>query len=83
MLVAAILGHFIKAITPEIADATAAVVVSVIILIALLPLLSGMYRTSCKLNELRREELAERIMAMNSVEPQQLQDYEVANASFA
>jgi len=62
VLIAAVLGEYIDAITPEVADAAAAVVVSGIILIALLPLLSGMLRTGFELYAIRREEASERIM---------------------
>lgn len=59
------LGEYIDVVTPEVADASAAVIVSAIILVALLPLLAGVYRTWCELSAIRREEASERIMDLN------------------
>ena len=67
VLIAAILGQFIEVVTPEVADAGAAIVVSAIILIALLPLLSGMVRTGCELYVIRREEASEKLMESSGV----------------
>ncbi|GFH57314.1 hypothetical protein CTEN210_13791 [Chaetoceros tenuissimus] len=57
VLIAALLGEFVEGVSPEIADASAAVVVSSIILVALLPLLNGMVRICRELLLLRREEV--------------------------
>lgn len=57
VLIAALLGEFVKGVSPEVADASAAVVVSSIILVALLPLLNGMLRICRELLLLRREEI--------------------------
>lgn len=62
VLIASLLGKYVDVVTPEVADAAAAVVVSLIILIALIPLLSGMVKTTCELITIRREEVRERIM---------------------
>jgi len=57
VLIAALLGEFVKGVSSEVADASAAVVVSSIILVALLPLLNGMLRICRELLLLRREEI--------------------------
>lgn len=62
VLIASLLGKYVDAITPEVADAIAAVVVSGIILTALIPLLTGMVRTACELISIRQEEALEEIL---------------------
>jgi len=62
VLIASLVGKYVDAITPEVADAIAAVIVSGIILTALIPLLSGMVRTACELISIRREEALEKIL---------------------
>lgn len=62
VLIASLVGKYVDAITPEVADAIAAVVVSGIILTALIPLLTGMVRTACELISIRREEALEKIL---------------------
>ena len=62
VLIASLLGKYVDAITPEVADAIAAVVVSGIILTALIPLLTGMVRTACELISIRREEVLEEVL---------------------
>ncbi len=70
VLTASILAESIPNITAEEADASAAVAVSAVILIALLPLLLGLRRTWLELRAIRREEaselLHEQLMMMNS-----------------
>lgn len=61
VLIAATLAEYVPEITPEEADASAAVAVSGIILIALLPLLSGLKRTWLDLYAIRKEEGSERL----------------------
>lgn len=51
MIVASILADFVPVITPEEADASAAIVVSVLIVLSLIPLVKGMIHT---LGELRQ-----------------------------
>ena len=46
----------VDSVTPEVADATAAVIVSVIIFISVLPLFRGIYHTWCELRSITREE---------------------------
>ena len=62
VLIAAILGECVNSITPEAADAAATVVVSAVILIALIPLVSGLKRTFKQLKAIWREESLEREM---------------------
>lgn len=63
ILIASLLGKYAMNITAEVADASAAVFVSSIILIALLPLLSGLMRNSRELWLIYREERSERAIA--------------------
>jgi len=58
VLIASILAEFVESVTPEEADAVAAVIVSGIILLALLPLLAGIKRTWVSFYSIRQEELA-------------------------
>lgn len=60
IVIAALVGKYVKDVSAEVADASAAVFVSSIILIALLPLLSGLIRNSNELWAIRREEISER-----------------------
>ena len=46
----------IKSVTPEVADATAAIVVSAIILMSLLPLFKGIMHTYHELRRVKNEE---------------------------
>ena len=59
VVVASILAMFVQGITPEEADATAAVVVSLIILFSLIPLIHGLIRTQMELVAIRKEEATE------------------------
>lgn len=61
VLVASVLAQFISNISAEQADSSAAVAVSIIILIALCPLFAGLRRTAMELLSLRREEISEKI----------------------
>ena len=60
VLIAANLGQCVHYITPEVADASASIVVSAVILFALLPLIVGMMRTFYELLAIWREESSER-----------------------
>ena len=51
MIVASILADFVPAITPEEADASAAVVVTGLILLSLIPLIKGMIHTLGELHQ--------------------------------
>ena len=62
LLVASVLEQFIPQVTPEEADASAAIAVSIIILIAMLPLFSGLRCTCGELLAIRREEASEIIL---------------------
>ena len=61
MIVAATVAELADGVTSEEADATAAVVVSVLILLSLLPLLSGLLSTFGELRSIHAEERDERI----------------------
>lgn len=54
VLVAAGIAALFDSVAPEMADATAAVVVSLIIIISLLPLLQGLYLTGIEIWVLTR-----------------------------
>ena len=60
VLLASLIAVFNPRITSEAADAAAAVVVSLAILFATIPLFIGLQKTSCALIEIRREEIFER-----------------------
>uniref|UniRef100_A0A7S3QHS5 Uncharacterized protein n=1 Tax=Chaetoceros debilis TaxID=122233 RepID=A0A7S3QHS5_9STRA len=64
VLIAATLGECVDSITPEAADAAATGVVSAVILLALIPLVSGMKRSFGQLMVIWREESSEREMEM-------------------
>ena len=49
VLVAAGIAYLFQAVSPEKADATAAIVVSIIIIVSLLPLLQGLYLTATEI----------------------------------
>lgn len=55
VLVAAAIAYLFDAVAPDVADATAAVVVSLIIIISLLPLLQGLYLTAMEIWILTRQ----------------------------
>jgi Co/Zn/Cd efflux system component len=61
VIVAATVAELADGVTSEEADATAAVVVSVLILLSLLPLLSGLISTFGELRAINAEERDERI----------------------
>ena len=61
VFIASILAECIPSITSEEADASAAIAISAIIIVALLPLWSGLRRTWLELYALRREELSEQL----------------------
>ena len=62
VLVAAILAEVLDSVTSEVADAAAAVVVSGIILLALVPLFVGLKKSIQELNAIRREEIDEKMI---------------------
>lgn len=55
VIIAAIIAYTSKIVTPEVADATAAVIVSAIILLSLVPLFSGLVRTWRELRSIASE----------------------------
>jgi len=61
VIVASIVAQFYDGITPEEADATAAIVVSAVILISLLPLFNGLKNACLELHSIRKEERAEKL----------------------
>ena len=61
MIVAAIIAEFANSVTSEVADAAAAIVVSILILMSLLPLFSGMIHTYTKLQTIRERERMEQL----------------------
>ena len=62
VIIAAVLAEILPAVTPEEADATAAVVVSGLILLSLLPLLQGLSRSVVELCAILAEERSERMV---------------------
>lgn len=63
VIIAAVLAEVLPAVTPEEADATAAVVVSFLILLSLVPLLQGLWRSLAELRAIMAEERSERMFA--------------------
>lgn len=66
VIVAALVAKFTP-VTPEESDATAAVVVSVLIMFSLLPLFKGMVLGTLELFAIRREEVAEKDDGANDI----------------
>lgn len=67
VLCAAIMAEYLPNVTPEEADASAAVAVSFIIAIALLPLFSGLINTLLELYAIHREEVSEKYTMTSSL----------------
>ena len=61
VIIASVLAKFHDHITPEEADATAAIVVSGVILLSLLPLFNGLKNASLQLYIIRKDEIAEKL----------------------
>lgn len=61
VIVASMLAKFHDHITPEEADATAAIVVSGVILLSLLPLFNGLKNALIQLHRIRKDEIAENL----------------------
>lgn len=59
MIIAATVAELVDGVTPEEADATAAVVVSGLILLSLLPLFNGLRQTYSELRAIQAEESSE------------------------
>ena len=85
VIVAAVLAELWPGVTPEEADATAAVVVSGLILLSLLPLLQGLWRSVVELRGILAEERSEcRIVGTTNglrVVPQHLQQQQQISTS--
>mmetsp|Transcript_33888 Transcript_33888/g.81945 ORF Transcript_33888/g.81945 Transcript_33888/m.81945 type:complete len:318 (+) Transcript_33888:364-1317(+) len=58
VITASIIAEFKDSLTPEVADSYAAVIVSIIILVSVLPLFRGLFRTWGELRSITREEQA-------------------------
>jgi len=56
VIIAAVIAEFVDEVTSEEADATAAVVVSALILLSLIPLVQGLVKTFGELRAMRAEE---------------------------
>lgn len=56
MIIAAAIAELVDIVTPEEADAAAAVVVSVLIVLSLIPLFTGLLQTFSTLRKVRNEE---------------------------
>lgn len=70
VIVASLLAQFTSAVTSEVADATAAVVVSALILLSLLPLFRGMVQTFRSLQKVNRQlEIERRHGGLQASEP--------------
>ncbi|KAG7341994.1 cation efflux protein [Nitzschia inconspicua] len=65
VILASLLAEFTSTVTSEVADSTAAVVVSVLILLSLLPLFSGMVRTFQSLQRVNQQ-IAEQNQSLTS-----------------
>ena len=61
MIIAVMFAKFVGGVTPEEADATAAIVVSGLILLSLLPLFHGLVRTYSELRAICAEESSEKM----------------------
>jgi len=67
VLVAACLSVLVTEITPEEADASAAVVVSALIILSLIPLFNGLGKTFQELRMIRAEEKSDDIQFSTSI----------------
>jgi Co/Zn/Cd efflux system component len=72
VIVAAVVAKLVDEVTPEEADAAAAVVVSVLILLSLIPLFHGMIQTSSELRAIRAEESSESMFPKESNQTREL-----------
>ena len=52
-VITAVLLALVKGIEPALADAVAALIVSFLIVLSVIPLVQGLYRTSCELCQIR------------------------------
>mmetsp|Transcript_29200 Transcript_29200/g.62092 ORF Transcript_29200/g.62092 Transcript_29200/m.62092 type:complete len:367 (-) Transcript_29200:183-1283(-) len=58
VIIASVIAQTVESVTPEVADATAAVIVSFIILVSVLPLARGLFHTWRELRSITRKEHA-------------------------
>lgn len=72
VIIAAVTAKVVDGVTPEEADATAAVVVSILILLSLIPLFQGLRETSLELRAIWAEELSESILSEEANETNEL-----------
>jgi Co/Zn/Cd efflux system component len=63
VIIAAIIAVLVKNVTPEEADASAAVAVSILILLSLIPLFQGLLQSLIEFSAIRAEEQAEQMFA--------------------
>lgn len=59
VIIAALMAQFLEIVTPEVADATAALIVSLLIILSLIPLMKGMIQNLQQLRTIRIEEKLE------------------------
>ena len=67
VIVAAALAEVVPDVTPEEADATAAVVVSILILLSLVPLFQGLLKSLSELQAIRAEERSEQLFPTSEI----------------
>eukprot|EP00550_Attheya_septentrionalis_P000585 CAMPEP_0198285710 /NCGR_PEP_ID=MMETSP1449-20131203/4950_1 /TAXON_ID=420275 /ORGANISM="Attheya septentrionalis, Strain CCMP2084" /LENGTH=512 /DNA_ID=CAMNT_0043983225 /DNA_START=273 /DNA_END=1811 /DNA_ORIENTATION=+ len=79
LIIASVIAEFVDGVTSEVADATAALVVSLLILLSLIPLFQGLRVISSELSSIRAEERDEGLA--QSMETQQTQDIIVTGNS--
>jgi hypothetical protein len=66
-VIAACVAELVDDVTPEVADATAAVIVSVLILLSLIPLFQGLIHTFSELKAIQAEEESERMFPKEAI----------------
>ncbi|CAB9531532.1 expressed unknown protein (Partial), partial [Seminavis robusta] len=66
VLVASSISELVEWVTPEEADAAAAVVVSALIILSLIPLLNGLVQSSRELQLIRAEEKQDELLFSSS-----------------
>jgi Co/Zn/Cd efflux system component len=79
LIIASVIAEFVDGVTSEVADATAALVVSLLILLSLIPLFQGLRVISAELSSIRAEERDEALAL--SMETQQTHDIIVTENS--
>ena len=72
VVIAAVTAKVIDGVTPEEADATAAVVISILILLSLIPLFQGLTKTSSELRAIWAEKSSGSMLSEESHETNEL-----------